>query len=230
MTINISTASSRDLSGGLPQSMGSMPQPQFGRSLPCDGSMLEGALTRLANELYAAPPGGAAGGLPPLAVGATPTNLAAPNFAAPASAATPGGSAAGFGVPLSSPTFGALDAAPVGFNAPGGFKQSPFDSVGASPAVPEGSDFAPAPNSQSLGAGGGTATPAPPSQRRQANSKAAFRCPAAIRRRRCNRSTTIGSNRCLSRATSRASRTTAAERQPAASTVGRQWFPDRRMQ
>lgn len=162
MTINISTASSRDLTSGLPQSMGSMPQPQLGRSLPCDGSMLEVALTRLANELYAAPPGGAAGGLPPLAVGATPTSFAAPNFAAPASAATPGGAAAGFGAQLSSPTFGALDSAPGGFNAPGGFKQSPFDPVGASPAVTEGADFAPAPKHQSLGAGGGTATPAPP--------------------------------------------------------------------
>jgi cysteine desulfurase / selenocysteine lyase len=161
MTINISTASSRDLNGGLPQSMGTMPQPQFGRSLPCDGSILEGALTRLANELYAAPPGGAAGGLPPLAVGATP-HLAAPNFAAPASAAAPGGSASGFGAPLSSPTFGALDSAPGGLSAPVGFKLSPFDSVGASPAATEGLDFALAPNSQSLGAGGGTATPAPP--------------------------------------------------------------------
>lgn len=121
--------------------------------------MLEGALTRLANELYAAPPGSAAGGLPPLAVGATPTSLAAPKFAAPASAATPGGSASGFGAPLSSPTLGSLD------GAPGGFKQSPFDPVGASPAAPEGFDLAPgppAPNSQSLGAVGGTATPAPP--------------------------------------------------------------------
>jgi cysteine desulfurase/selenocysteine lyase len=162
MTINISTASSRDPSGGLPQSMGSMPQPQFGRSLPCDGSMLEGALTRLANELYAAPPGGAAGGLPPLAVGATPPSPAAPHFAAPASAATPSGSAAGFGAPLSSPTFGALDAAPGGFHAPSGFKQSTFDPVVASPVTPDGSDFDPAPNSQSLGAGGGTATPALP--------------------------------------------------------------------
>src|SRR5690606_13676386 len=97
-------ASSRDPSGDLPQSMGTMPQPQIGRSLPCDGSMLEGALTRLANELYAAPPGGAAGGLPPLAVGAGPNVAAAP------------------------------------------------ESLGLEPA----------PNSQSLGAGGGTAAPAPP--------------------------------------------------------------------
>lgn len=165
MTINISTASSRDLSGGLPQSMGSMPQPQVGRSLPCDGSMLEGALSRLANQLYAAPPGGAAGGMAPLAVGAVPHATAPSAFGSTPTSAT------GFGAPLSPSAFGAPAGSPAGFAVPANstatFNPTGFDQARAAPVPAEGLAFdpglnAPTSTSPSLGAGSGTATPAPP--------------------------------------------------------------------
>src|SRR5690349_19383194 len=145
-----------------------MPQPQIGRSLPCDGSMLESALTRLANELYAAPPGGVAGGLPPLVVGAVP------NASAPAGFGAPLTSASGFGAPLSPTTFGAPVSSPAGFAAPAGAAPgfppaapAGAGAFGATPAAPDGLGFEPALNSPplntpSLGAGGGTAAPAPP--------------------------------------------------------------------
>lgn len=128
--------------------------------------MLESALTRLANELYAAPPGGATGGLPPLAVGAVPQAHAPSGFGAPPTSAT------GFGAPLSPTTFGAFAGSPAGFAAPASSVPSfspaePAGAVGSLPAAPDSLGYEPALNSPSLdapslGAGGGTAAPAPP--------------------------------------------------------------------
>lgn len=182
MTINISTASSRDLPGGLPQSTGSLPQPQLGRSVPCDGTLLEGALTRLANELYAAPPGGAAYGMQPLSIGAVPAGApgSVPGMPTGPNNFAPGSSAGGFGAPLPS--------APQGFSAgnggapaqfPGGaFPGSaqglgspsvtqphvPMSGLGSTSQLPgapsvNGLDLTP---ESSLSAGGGTASPTPP--------------------------------------------------------------------
>ena len=182
-----------------------MPQPQIGRSVPCDGTLLEGALTRLANELYAAPPGGVAGGMSPLAVGAVPNAPApmagVPGLAAPAVYGMPSGSAAEFGAPLSPTAFGAPSgfasstlAAPgfapsglsqLGFNpagagsSHGGANPADYASAGAMPGIAETPRLEPAANGASLGAGGGTAAPAPPfpTTAREWQILAAFTCP-----------------------------------------------------
>ncbi|WP_428308780.1 family 2A encapsulin nanocompartment cargo protein cysteine desulfurase [Lacipirellula sp.] len=177
MTINISTASSRDLPAGLPQSTGSLPQPQLGRSLPCDGTLLEGALTRLANELYAAPPGGAAYGMQPLSIGAVPGGVpgSVPGMPAGPNSFTPGGSAGGFGAPLpSSPQgfMGGSGGAPAQFPGSAQGLGSPsvtqphvpasgFGSTSQLPGTPAVSGLDLTPES-SLNAGGGTASPTPP--------------------------------------------------------------------
>lgn len=165
-----------------------MPQPQIGRSVPCDGTLLEGALTRLANELYAAPPGAAAGGMSPLAVGAMPNAPApmagVPGLAAPTGYGMPSTSAGGFGAPLSpaafgthggfaSPSLAAPGFAQSGLSQPGfnpaaagssygGANPAHFSSADAMPGIADTPRFESAGNGNSLGAGGGTAAPAPP--------------------------------------------------------------------